>query len=138
VDIINTIKEGLSRYPAVRFSEARDEITIPPADAAGFLVSARALRSGFVVHFEGWHEEFASAEEALDCVTFGLSPQCRLAVVLRGKMAVKWTVESLKGDTWTGDSEVGILLQPFWRRSRCVYRQNHLIPAESSGRRPGS
>ena len=127
LDIIGKIKEKLARYPAVRFSEERGAITIHPADPSGFAVRLQVLASGFLVHFDGWHEQFSSEAEALNCLAFGLSPKCRLAVVLRGNMPVKWTVESLDGHSWTGDSEVGLLLQPFWRRPRVVYRQNHIL-----------
>ena len=127
MDIIRKIKEKLSRYPAVRFSEGRGAIEIHPADESGFKVSLRVLASGFLVHFDGWHEEFASEADALNCLAFGLSAECRLAVVLRGNTPVKWTLESLEDQGWTSDSEVGLLLQPFWRRPRVVYRQNHVV-----------
>jgi hypothetical protein len=129
LDIIGKIKETLARYPAVRFSEEPGAITIHPADESGFTVSLQVRASGFLVHFDGWHEEFASEAEALNCLVFGLSPKCRLAVVLRGNVPVKWTIESLDDDRWVGDSDVGLLLQPFWRRRRVVYRQNQILAA---------
>ena len=87
----------------------------------------RSTSTGFTVNFEGWHEEFTSEDEALNCFAFGLSPNCRLAVVLRGNTEKKWVVESLKDGKWTPDSETGLLLQPFWRSARIEYRQNNLL-----------
>jgi hypothetical protein len=126
VDTIVKVKERLARFPSLRFSEEPGAITIHPLEESGFAIRLRVQGSRFHVQFDGWHEEFDSEAEALNCLAFGLSPKCRLAVVLRGKVPVKWTLESLDGQRWTSDSQVGLLLQPFWRRSRVVYRQNRL------------
>jgi hypothetical protein len=94
---------------------------------AGFAVGLLASRSRYTVYFDGWHEEFTSEEDALDCFAFGLSPACRLAIIFRGRTATKWIVESLHDGQWTRDSVTGLLLQAFWREARVVYRQNTLI-----------
>jgi hypothetical protein len=60
---------------------------------------------------------------------FGLSPKCRLVVVLRGDTETKWGVEGFENGAWTTDSETGLLLQPFWRSARVEYRQNRVIDA---------
>jgi hypothetical protein len=90
-------------------------------------VGFRIIPTGFTVNFEGWHEAFTSEDEALNCFAFGLSPNCRLAVVLRGNTETKWVVESFKDGKWTPDSETGLLLQPFWRSASIEYRQNNLL-----------
>jgi hypothetical protein len=51
---------------------------VHPRDRSGFTVGLRITPSGFTVYFEGWHEEFTSEDEALNCFAFGLSPKCRL------------------------------------------------------------
>jgi hypothetical protein len=127
MNAIEKIKAKLSKYPDVRYSESADEIEVHPRDQSGFTVGLRITPSGFTVYFEGWHEEFSSEDEALNCFAFGLSPDCRLAVVLRGNTETKWVVESLKDGKWTPDSETGLLLQPFWRSARIEYRQNNLL-----------
>ena len=66
----------------------------------------------------------------LDCFAFGLSSSCRLAVIYRGDMPVKWTVESLEDGRWTADSTTGLLFQPFWRPARLVHLQNSLFDGE--------
>ena len=124
---IERIKARLSAYPEIKYSERPNEIDVKPPDSSRFSVGFRITPTGFTVNVEGWHEEFASEEEALACFAFGLSPSCRLAVVLRGHTETTWIVESLKDGTWTPDSETGLLLQPFWRSARIEYRQNNLI-----------
>ena len=78
------------------------------------------------MHFEGWHEEFTSEEDALNYFGFGLSPKCRLRIFYRGGTQTRWVVEGFEDGEWIPDSETGLLLQPFWRSGRIEYRQNHL------------
>ena len=113
----------------VPYSHTSSSIEIARQDEFGFGVDLRTGSKGFTVFFEGWHEEFTSEDEAVSCVTFGLSEACRLAVTYRGQMPVKWTVESRKGDRWSADSETGLLWVPFWLRKRVVYRQNRWLSA---------
>jgi hypothetical protein len=102
---------------------------VHPRDHSGFTVGVRITPPGFTVYFDGWHEEFTVEDEALNCFAFGLSPQCRLAVVFRGDTETKWVVEAFENGAWTADSETGLLLQPFWRSVRVEYRQNRLLEA---------
>jgi hypothetical protein len=127
MNAIEKIKAKLSAYPDLRYSERPNQIEVHPRDQSGFTVGLQITPAGFTVHFEGWHEEFTSEDEALDCFAFGLSPNCRLAVVLRGNTETKWVVESLKDGKWTPDSGTGLLLQPFWRPARIEYRRNNLL-----------
>ena len=124
---IDKIKAMLSAYPEIKYSEGPSGLEVRPSDNFGFSVGVRIKPTGFTVNFDGWHEEFTSEDEALACFAFGLSPSCRLAVVLRGNTETKWVVESLKDGKWTPDSETGLLLQPFWRSARIEYRQNNLL-----------
>jgi hypothetical protein len=124
---IEKIKARLSAYPEIKYSEGANEIEVHPSDNLGFSVGFRITPTGFKVNFDGWHDEFTSEDEALACFAFGLSPSCRLAVVFRGNTETKWVVESLKDGKWTPDSETGLLLQPFWRSARILYRHNNLL-----------
>ena len=124
---IEKIKARLSAHPEIRYSEGLNEIDVMPPDSSGFSVGFRVIPTGFTVNVKGRHEEFTSEDEALNCFALGLSPNCRLAVVLRGNTETKWVVESLKDGKWTPDSETGLLLQPFWRSARIEYRQNNLL-----------
>ena len=82
----------------------------------------------WTVYFAGWHEEFASENEALSCVAFGLSEECRLRVEKRGQLPVKWAVEARKNGAWTMDSEVGLFHPFFWRARAVEYHTNHIFP----------
>jgi hypothetical protein len=127
MNAIQKIKTKLSAYRDVQYSESADGIEVHPRNQSGFTVGLCITPSGFTVNFDGWHEEFTSEDEALDCFAFGLSPKCRLAIVFRGDTETKWVVEGLENGAWTPDSETGLLLQPFWRSARVEYRQNHVL-----------
>ena len=129
MNAIQKIKTKLSAHPDVQYSESADGIEVHPRDQSGFTVGLRITPSRFTVNFEGWHEEFTSEDEALDCFAFGLSPKCRLVIVLRGDTETKWVVEGFENGVWTPDSETGLLLQPFWRPARVEYRQNRVLNA---------
>lgn len=94
----------------------------------GFCIWLTENQSGYTVGFDGWHEEFEDEEEALATFAFGLSDDCRLKVLQRGNMDCAWAVEGkdVNGE-WTGDSTTGLLITPFWRKRKIVYRQNHVI-----------
>ena len=125
---IAKVKEKLAPYPHIRYSETSRSIEVQPKDESGFAVGLHINANGFTVHFDGWHEEFTSEDEAASCFVFGLSDVCRLAVTYRGSIPTRWVVEARQGDAWMPDSETGVLLFPFWRRKRVVYRRNHVLP----------
>jgi hypothetical protein len=129
MNAIQKIKAKLS-VSDVQYSESADRIEVHPRDRSGFTVGLRITPSGFTVNFEGWHEEFSSEDEAVDCFAFGLSSKCRLAIVFRGATEAKWMVEAFENGVWRRDSETGLLLQPFWRPARVEYRQNRVLEAE--------
>ena len=131
--VIDEVKAKLAKYPHARYSETSDSIQVHPADDSGFAVGLRVTGEQYTVWFEGWHEEFDSSREALNCFAFGLSEACRLAVTYRGATAVKWVVESLRNGSWVEDSEVGLLVAPFWRSRNISRKQNHLIGLASEG-----
>lgn len=124
---IEEIKAKLDKYPHVPFKVAGKQIEVLPADEFGFRVALTVNANEYSVFFDGWHEEFGSAEEAVRCFVFGLSSDCRLQVVFRGRFPCKWIVEGLENGEWYPDSETGLLIQPFWLSARTAYRQNHWI-----------
>jgi len=103
-----------------------DTIAIDLENANGFVVSLVERGDEWVVHFDGWHEHFASEDEAVRCVLFGLSRECQLRVEYRGSIARRWTVEAKTETGWREKSTVGLFFFPFWRRARIEYRQNDL------------
>jgi hypothetical protein len=96
----------------------------PGVASGGFAVSLTEGTDEWVVRFDGWHEHFTSEDEALNCFAFGLSDRCRLRVLYRGSFPYRWTVEERTEHGWRDDSTTGLMLFPFWRRSRTEYRQN--------------
>lgn len=126
---IETIKARLAKYPHAQFTATETSIVVEPYKPDGFKVRLDVRPGGFTVSFEGWHEEFESENEALNCFAFGLSSACRLRTDLRGGFPYRWTVESLEDGRWVSDSTTGLLVFPFWRPRRTLHRQNHFVSA---------
>ncbi len=124
MDPIEMLQQKLARHPELRYESTDNSITVAPPSDEGFSVSFFATPIEYVVYFEGWHEHFETVEKALDCFSFAYSGQCRLRVVYRGSTAVRWELQSRDIDGWVSDTEVGLLLIPFWRRRRVVYLHN--------------
>ena len=124
---IEKIQQKLQRYPSLRFAIHENTITVEAPAADGFSVWLTEKLPGFTVGFDGWHEEFEDEDEALSVFAFGLSEDCRLKVIQRGTSDCSWTVEARDGDEWSGDSTTGLLLVPFWKKQRVVYRQNRVV-----------
>jgi hypothetical protein len=81
------------------------------------------------VGFDGWYEEFADADEALNCLAFGLSTACRLRVFSRGSADYKWQVLHKVDGQWVAESETGLFVFPFWQGSVQRDSQNDIISA---------
>ena len=124
---IEEIKTRLRKYPNVKYESTISSITVLPSSEAGFTVGLDVAPARYTVSFNGWHEVFKDASEALDCFTFGLSDECRLKEYRRGSFAYRWAVESKQNGQWLADSETGLFIFPFWRGADVVYLQNNLI-----------
>jgi hypothetical protein len=124
---IEEIKTKLRKYPHVKYETAGSSITVLPTSDSGFTVGFEGSTGRYTVFFNGWHEEFNDAAEALDCFAFGLSDECRLKEYRRGRFPYRWVVESKQNGEWVADSETGLFLFPFWKRAEVVYLQNNLI-----------
>ena len=123
---VEIIIEKLKQYPMTRFEAASDRISILP-EKDGFSVSLLCTSNGFTVSYEGWHEHFKHADDALNCFAFGLSDSCRLKITSRGGHDYKWTVEVIEDAEWKEDWTTGLLFFKFWRRPQIRYLQNKLI-----------
>jgi hypothetical protein len=126
MNVIESIRQKLQRYPEMRFDETPASMTVHPLTPYGFPVGLYKHGNGFTVNFAGWHEEFASETEAIKCFEFGLSEQCRLRVFSRGAFDYRWIVEHLRDGAWQADTETGLLFFPFWLRRKARVLQNHL------------
>ena len=125
---IPEIKRRLDKLTDVRYECDDSSITVFPTDETGFTVTlTENSPDHFTVFFEGWHEDFTDAEEAMNAFAFGLSDECRLKESRRGSFAYKWTVESLEDGKWQADTTTGLLLFPFWRKPEIRYLQNKVL-----------
>jgi len=103
MDPILELKEKLAKHPELRFSATQTSVTVAAPSTGGFSVSFHVLSQVYVVHFDGWHEHFVVAGQALECFAFAYSGECRLAVRYRGRIPVKWTLEYLNEGRWHAD-----------------------------------
>ncbi|HEY1421779.1 MAG TPA: hypothetical protein VGG90_13855 [Candidatus Dormibacteraeota bacterium] len=131
-DAIDQLVAKLARYPEAEITRAESSISIRPPRNAGFTIDLHVDADHYSVFFDGgWHEEFETEEEALNCVGFGLSSSCRLTVTYRGSTPCRWAVQSREGGDWKTDSVTGLLIFPFWRRPRIAFKQNDLVASAS-------
>ena len=126
--VIEEIKRRLSKYPDVRMESDASSVTVLPVSAEGFSVAlTENLGNGYTVSFEGWHEEFEDAEEAMNVFALGLSDECRLREYRRGRFPYKWTVEFWEDGQWMERSTTGLIFFPFWLKSEVRCLQNKLL-----------
>ncbi len=124
---VEAILRRLREYPELCTDQTPDSVSVHPVSPTGFTVSLYQHSSGYSVSFEGWHEEFQTEEDALNCFAFGLSDECRLRVLSRGGFDYRWILQFLEDGEWHDESETGLLLFPFWRRREERILQNHSI-----------
>lgn len=120
----DAILARLESYTGYKVDVGDTHVIVTCQNNESFDVSISANGGEFQVGFAGWHEHFASQEDALRCFAFGLSEECRLKVVKRGNMECSWTVQARQGDTWVDDTTTGLMLAPFWRAKTIEYRHN--------------
>jgi len=104
-----------------------DAIRALPREGDGFDVWLYPAHNQWIVGYDGWHEHFASVEQAMACFLDAFSGELRLRVSLRGRHAHSWTLEARNGETWRPVSTTGRLFFAFWRRRRIEYRQNRPV-----------
>lgn len=132
VSVIDDIKTRLAKYPDARYEADASSITVFPTAPEGFSVGL-TLNSdnSYTVSFDGWHEEFDDADEALNIFSLGLSDECRLRENRRGNFVYRWTVETLEDGRWQEQSTTSLLLFPFWMKRKMRYLQNKLLTRKS-------
>ena len=125
--VLAEIKEKLNKHPTIFYEETETSIAVPPADSRGFEVAVHKSGSGHIVSFDGWHEEFANAADAIECFGFGLTNRCRLKIEQRGDRPYRWTLQYLEHETWKDGSVIGLFAFKFWRQTSVHYLQNQHI-----------
>ncbi|WP_425054634.1 hypothetical protein [Pseudomonas abyssi] len=118
MSIIAEIKNRLGQYPDLQYTEESRRISVTPE--GGFAVWAADNGGSFTIGFEGWHEEFETKEEALDCFAWGLSADCRLMIVSRGGRPHKWAVQRRESGEWFTDSTTGLLFFPTGAKEKSI------------------
>jgi len=127
MSIIDEVCNRLKRYASARIRAGPNVVTVRPASESGFQVSLEVTDRQYRVSFDGWHQEFTSEEDAMNCFFFGLSAECRLRAISHGRFRHMWTVECLTDGVWRADSTTGLLLFPFFLPKKVRVLQNDLI-----------
>ncbi len=129
--IVEEIEARLRKYSGVQYEVSDDAVTVPPDTEDGFEVSLRIATTApdpeITVYFNGWHEEFSSSQEALNCFAMGLTKECRLKEWSRGEKAYKWCLEILQNGGWEAYSTTSLFFAPFWKAKKVRYLQNNLV-----------
>jgi hypothetical protein len=113
MNAIEEIIAKLQKYPDAKYQIGSDYIRVFPGSENGFQVKLIAAKNRYTVHFNGWHETFASEVEALNCFAFGLSTECRLKECRRGRMAYQWAVEYKKESAGLKTAQRGCFFMGF-------------------------
>jgi hypothetical protein len=132
MSVIEEVKTKLSKYPDIKYQVGDDYIRVFPASEGGFEVGLMVLEGEYKVNFEGWHERFEDKDEALNCLAFGLSTECRIKEYRRGGIDYKWTLEYKENEKWIEYGTVSLIFFPFWRKKAIRYLQNTLIKEPSA------
>ena len=135
--IIARARRKLDRCPGVSYTWTSRSVEVPAPSPGGFPIRLQITRRGFRVHLGGWWRDFDRDDDALDCLDFGLSKGCRLAVEYRGASEIAWTVESREFGSWRPHHRARRILAPFWGPRRTEYQQNDvtlLYPGEVGDR----
>jgi hypothetical protein len=127
--VISRIKDKLQKYPHITYTSTEGHLEIPAQSPTGFCVRIHERADGYTVGFDGWHEEFTDADEALNCFAFGLSSACRLRIFSHCGADYKWQVLHKVDGQWVVDSETGLFVFPFWQESVQRDLQNDIINA---------
>ena len=127
MNAIDEIKQRLKRLPELKIEEKGNMITVLSKNSDGFDVWLCEKKTGYTVGFSGWHEEFKSKNEVLNCFAFGLSDEYRLKITKRGGIDCGWTLQNFDGEQWIDESTTGLLIFPFWNKKNFEYRKNKVI-----------
>jgi len=125
---IDRFRERLQSYPELVWREDGGVLEIDAPHVGGFPLSISDFGDEYIVTLGDWHEHFETAEDACECLIFGLIGPCRLETVFRGTLPIKTTLQHLTPDGWVNNGTICLLIFPFWKKRRVVYYTNQ-IPA---------
>ena len=122
------VEERCRTLPDCQVTRKGEWVSVTPTHVNSFEVGYQFFNNLHTVNFLGWHEDFSSRDEALNCFAFGLSAQCRLRVWLKGKFQYRWALEGRdEAGKWYEDSRTGLVFFPYWKRTSVVVLQNDLL-----------
>ena len=127
--MLDRLEETLRTVPGASWRRTDAGIIVDPVAPDGFEVGISCVDGEYMVWFDGWHELFASPDEALRAVTKGLGPEYRLQITYRGGTPTTWTVQERVGDAWQDDGVTRVMWLAFWKPKRYVHKQNKLFPS---------
>ncbi len=118
--------EKLQKHPELAYAAAPDCVRIEPPNSTGFAVELRSDNDEWTVFLgnAGFHEAFASGEEALNFIAWCYSGAARVREVWRGRSPQKATLEAHENGEWRSVSVTGFFFVPFWRERREVVLVN--------------
>jgi hypothetical protein len=124
---LEKLKTKLIKYPQLEVEGKGNEITIKAQDEQGFDITLYDDSGILTVAFGNWHCEFDTEEEALNIIAFGLSDECRLRELKKGKTIYKWVVESFVNGNWVHSYTTGLIFYPYWKSTTEIVYRNYVI-----------
>lgn len=123
--------DKLENCPNVHYEAGVHFIRILPTRLVEFPVMIEWIwGTRFMVHLDGWHQDFDSYAEAAKCFMLAASGRYRLKTGNKGGQRFRWTVEYWDGSRWVEDSTTTDLFYPFWKPTTSGYLRNQLLPVD--------
>lgn len=130
---IERVVARLRRMDHIRWELEGRTVRVLPSDCRGFEVALTEHEDAWSVCFDGWHQQFHSEREALECFAFGLTDACRLTCWSRDGRRYRWTVEAKTDEGWIEGSTTGMLLFPFLSSVEKRTFQNTFVRMDAAG-----
>lgn len=127
-NIIQRLSTTLSeKYPHLQLEqEDKNFFIVKATNETGFDVWLNIDNNEWIVGYNGWHEHIDDAHDAYDAFLFGLTPECRLRVTIRGSCRCSYVLEAFEEGGWRqyGSTVYPLCCMFFWRTKRVEYLSN--------------
>ncbi len=111
----------------VAYSEKNGWLSVEPDSEKGFEVNYAEDERFSYVSCSGWHEKFKDREDAKNCYLNALTKRVQIIVTAKGGFEYKWEYQARENDIWQGYGTTGLLLFPFWHKSKTIIRSNEWL-----------
>jgi len=126
--MIGEVLAVLEKCPLAQYEQRKDCVRVLPGSPGGFeVVIEQIWENHYSVTYGGWHEDFYSLAEALECFVLGLSNQCRLKVCSKEGKPFRWTVEYWTDPDWREHSTKATWSRRILTPAVTAYLQNDLL-----------